>query len=111
MTFLLTDIEGSSRLWEAHSESTGQVGGPVHAAGMNWRVLGARARPITAEQPSIHQSVRDRMGADSSYRVATDLNRVAWDDIDWTRPRGRVTALAKVEPAEPDEAPLEEVAP
>jgi uncharacterized protein (DUF2235 family) len=78
--------------------------GPIHANGKVWGVLGLRQRPIEAKSPSIHQSVRDRMTANPSYRIPADPNQVIWDDPDWTTPHPKMSGPIQAEEPEPAEA-------
>lgn len=83
--------------------------GVLHSAGKIWGILGLRSRPLDANPPSIHQSVRDRIVADPKYRIPTDLKGVAWDDIEWIQPHPRMRGQSEVDASEPEEAPLEAV--
>ena len=80
---------------------------PIHANGKIWGLLGFRPRAIDAISPSVHQSVRDRMTADPSYRVPTNASQVAWDDLNWTTPHA--TMSGSTETAEPE--PVQTVEP
>jgi uncharacterized protein (DUF2235 family) len=68
--------------------------GRSHKAGWVWALLTFRTRTIQgyspdereAPDPRIHQSVKDRMAADVTYKLAVDHARIQWDDPDYLKP-------------------------
>jgi len=68
--------------------------GKVHKAGWIWALLTFRTRTLVAVQrkdgppivPRIHQSVKDRMTADPTYKLPVDQAGVQWDDPDYQKP-------------------------
>jgi uncharacterized protein (DUF2235 family) len=60
--------------------------GRVHQAGLIWGLLTFRTRPIETVNPRIHQSVRDRMTADPTYKLPVDPGAVEWDDPEYQKP-------------------------
>ena len=70
------------------------AGGKVHKAGLIWAILTFRTRAVEAfrsgsgatADPRIHQSVKDRMNSDPTYKVTVDQARIQWDDPDYLKP-------------------------
>jgi uncharacterized protein (DUF2235 family) len=72
--------------------SSSDAVGRLHRAGWIWGLMTFRQRPMVAETPLVHASVRARMQGDASYQIPRQPEDVTWDDVDWQTPHPAVPA-------------------
>lgn len=71
---------------KACSPTADDAEGIVHEMGKIWGLLTYRTRPIAPDDARVHQSVAVRMRAKPEYEIDADLDRIRWEDSDWTKP-------------------------